>query len=60
MRFEVQHALQDLDQPIPAYLKQEVFAHGSLTLRNAAIEALRDQDPKERTVRVLTHMLRLT
>lgn len=59
MRFEVQNALNGLDQRTPEYLLQEIFAHGSLQARQDAIEILADLDPEQKTASSLRDMLQL-
>lgn len=60
MNFDMEHALRDLDEKTPAYLVDEIFAHGDLTMRKLALGALEDVEPEKRTVRVLAEMLRIT
>jgi hypothetical protein len=59
MRFEVQNALNGLDQRTPEYLLQEIFAHGSLQARQDSIEILADLDPEAKTASTLRDMLQL-
>jgi hypothetical protein len=42
MNFEVQNALTTLDKRTPAFLISEAFAHGDMTAKKRAIEALKD------------------
>jgi hypothetical protein len=60
MNFNLQNALRDLSHWTPAYLRQEIFSHGDLTVRNAAIKVLTelDSDPEHECVRLLSDMLR--
>lgn len=58
-RFEYQHALRDLEQRTPKYLREEVFAHGDLTVKIYAVEALDDLD-EDRATSALKDMLKLT
>ncbi|MBL4843944.1 MAG: hypothetical protein JKY65_00340 [Planctomycetes bacterium] len=60
MRFEVQNALSGLDQRTPEYYRTELFAHGSLEVRQDAIEALSSLDPEHKTTQALREMLKLT
>ena len=59
MHFEFKNALTDLDQKTPSYLRQEIFAHGKLTMRREAIKALSDLDTSQLTVRVLREIIRI-
>lgn len=59
MKFDVQNALRDLDQPTPAFFRQELFSHGDLKVRLAAVEVLTDLDPEERTSELLRTKLQL-
>ena len=42
MNFEVQNALTTLDKRTPAFLISEAFAHGDMTAKKQAAQALRD------------------
>jgi hypothetical protein len=57
MSFEVTHALRNLDERTPEFFRRELFAHGDLTMRRVAIEAL--TKPSKRSVRILCEILRL-
>lgn len=58
-RFEVEHALRDLDRRTPAYFREEIFAHGDLKVRTEAVRVLRDLDPRRKSVAVLRETLKL-
>ena len=60
MQFEYKNALSDLDQRTPEYFRAEIFAHGDLTARKSALEALKDLDPTRRSCRVLREIYRLS
>ena len=59
MRFEVQHALNGLDERTPAFIRAELFAHGSLEMRQVALETLTTLDPEEKSARVLRELIKL-
>lgn len=59
MQFEAENALRDLDQTMPSYFREELFAHGDLTVRKNSLEVLSNLDVTTRTVRVLIEMIRL-
>lgn len=59
MKFEVLNALRRLDERTPAYFMAEMFAHGELKLKTAALEALKDLDPKQGTSAEVRRMLAL-
>ena len=60
MEFEFKHALHDLDQRTSPYFVGEIFCHGSLEMRRAAIETLREMDPARKGCQVLLEVLKLT
>ena len=57
MPFEVLKALRDLDQHTPAFFVGEIFAHGDLTVRQNAIDALRTLKPQRRSGRKLANLI---
>lgn len=59
MQFEVKNALTDLDQKTPSFFLQEIFHHGSVKVRNDAVEALASLDAKQKTVRVLREIIKI-
>lgn len=59
MEFETANALRDLDRRTPVYLRDEIFAHGDLTMRKNAIETFQTLDPDRKTCRVLIEMLKI-
>ncbi len=60
MNFNLQNALRDLDRRTPAFLRQEIFSHGDLTVREAALGILSElsPDPEFESVKILRDMLR--
>ncbi len=60
MRFEVFHALRDLDQKTPEYFVMEMFAHAETTVMRQARAALTSLDPDARSNRVLASILAIT
>jgi len=58
--FGIQHALRDLDERTPQFLREEMFAHGDLTTRVRALEVLREGvEPRRQSFRVLREIIRL-
>ncbi len=60
MHYEVQRALHQLNELTPAYFLQEIFAHGSLEMRERAISILSNMDPEGESSGVLLQLLKLT
>lgn len=52
MNFEVQNALTTLDKRTPAFLIAEAFAHGDLTAKKKATEALKELTTVETSKRL--------
>lgn len=59
MDFETVNALRNLDHRTPDYLREEIFAHGDLTTRKHAIEALKTLDPECKSWRILIEMFQI-
>lgn len=59
MEFETANALRDLDRRTPDYLREEIFAHGDLTVRKHAIESLKTLDPERKSWRILIEMFQI-
>ena len=60
MTFEVLNALRDLDRRTPAFFLEEIFHHGDQTMRERALEILKDLDPQQhRSSAVLRDMLKV-
>lgn len=57
MRFEVKHALVDLEKKTPQYFLREIFSHGSLKLRETAQVELKEIDTKRGSARLLREIL---
>ncbi len=58
MRFELMHALRDLDERTPEFFKKEALFEGDLTAKMVAIRTLESEgDPK--VVDLLKEMLRI-
>ena len=60
MQFEYKNALTDLDQRTPEYFRREIFAHGDLTARKRALEALKGINVDRRSCRVLREIYKLS
>jgi hypothetical protein len=59
MRFEVQHALRDLDERTPVYFLQEIFAHGDLKGKISAMKVLTEINTHRKSVRILREILKI-
>lgn len=59
MEFLVVEALRNLDRVTPAFLVEELFAHGETTVRHEALKIFGTLDSKSRTNRVLVEWMKL-
>ena len=59
MKFELLQALRDLDRRTPAFFLAEMFSHGEVKLKLAALDALQNLDPRDESSPELRRMLKL-